>query len=141
MSIGLGVSTTYQARAVNLNQAEDTVLLEVYAVKPFTVIRYSVMADSANGLLAANELRLRKTTAAGATADIADTDLDVVSNRAQGVIVYKTLTTRVDVAAGETLIVASKVAAGGTSTGDVGLEVIEHPFSGSNIPAGSVAAA
>lgn len=141
MSIGLGVSTSYQARAANLNQAEDTVLLEVYAVKPFTVVRYSVMADSANGLLAANELRLRKTTAAGVTADIDDTDLDVASNRAQGVIVYKTLDARVDVAAGETLIVASKVAAGGTSTGDIGLEVIEYPFSGSNIPSTAVAAA
>lgn len=139
---GRGESTLFTARGVNLNQAEDTVLLAVYAARPMTVIRYGVMANSANGLLAANELRLRKTTAAGVTADLASTeDLDVASARARGVIVYKTLTTRIDLAAGDTLILASKVAAGGTSTGDVFIEAIEYPFAGSNIPSNAVAAA
>lgn len=141
MSIGLGVTETYQALSQNLNQAEDTALLTVYAVKPFVIQRYSVMADASEGLLAANELRLRKTTRGGTTADITGTDLDVAENRARGVIVYKDMTSRITIEAGETLIVASKVAAGATSTGDIGLEVVPLPFSGGNIPSDAVAAA
>jgi hypothetical protein len=132
------------ANSVNLNQAEDTVLLERYFPSGGVVRRYGVVADAAEGLLAANELRLRiaPATAPQTPADVATDDggnvcsLDVVSNRVAGVLVY--VDTQVTVEPGETVIVASKVAAGGTSTGNVILEFQEEPFNGSAIPSTAV---
>lgn len=130
--------------SVDLNVAEDTVLLERYFPSGGVVRRYGVVADSANGLLAANELRLRiaPATAPQTPVDVATDDggnicsLDVASARVAGVPVYVDL--KLTVAPGETVIVASKVAAGGTSTGNVFLEFAEEPFAGAAIPSTAV---
>lgn len=145
--MAMGFNAEYQreiVNSVNLNQAEDTVLLERYFPSGGIVRRYGVVGDSANGLLAANELRLRvaPATAPQTPADVDEDDggnicsLDVASNRSAGVIVY--VDTRITVAPGETVIVASKVAAGGTSTGNVFLEFSEEPFAGTSIPSTAV---
>jgi hypothetical protein len=132
------------ALSQNLNQAEDTVFIERYFPSGGFVRRYGVVGDASEGLLAANELRLRvaPATAPQTPADVATDDgdnivsLDVASNRVAGVIVYVDL--GLTVLPGETVIVASKVAAGGTSTGNVFLEFAEEPFNGAAIPTTAV---
>ena len=130
--------------SVNLNQAEDTVLLERYFPAGGFIRRYGVVGDASEGLLAVNELRLRvaPATAPQTPVDVATDDagnicsLDVASARSAGVIVYVDL--GLTVQPGETVIVASKVAAGGTSTGNVFLEFAEQPFNGTAIPSTAV---
>lgn len=130
--------------SVDLNQVEDTVFLERYFPSGGFVRRYGVVGDASQGLLAANELRLRvaPATAPQTPVDVETDDggnicsLDVAVNRAAGVIVYVDL--GLTVAPGETIFVASKVAAGGTSTGNVFLEFTEEPFNGSAIPSTAV---
>jgi hypothetical protein len=132
------------ANSVNLNQAEDTVLLERYFPSGGVVRRYGVVGDATEGLLAVNELRLRisPATAPQTPVDVATDDggnicsLDVASARVAGVLVYVDLQLTVD--PGETIIVASKVAAGGTSTGNVFLEFAEEPFNGNAKPTTAV---
>lgn len=145
MSTGLyGGYKRETANSVNLNQAEDTILLKRYFPSGGVVRRYGVVADSANGLLAVNELRLRiaPATAPQTPADVATDDggnicsLDVASARSAGVPIY--VNTQVTVDPGETVIIASKVAAGGTSTGNVWLDFEEEPFNGSAIPTTAV---
>lgn len=144
---GLKGNAAYDREIVNsvdLNVAEDTVLLERYFPSGGVVRRYGVVGDSANGLLAVNELRLRlaPATAPQTPVDVATDDggnicsLDVVSARAAGVAIYVDLQLTVD--PGETVIVASKVAAGAASTGNVFLEFAEEPFAGSAIPTTAV---
>lgn len=132
------------ANSVNLNQAEDTILLERYFPSGGVVRRYGVVGDAVEGLLAANELRLRvaPATAPQTPADVATDDggnicsLDVASARVAGVQVYVDLQLTID--PGETVIVASKVAAGGTSTGNVWLEFTEEPYAGTSKPSTAV---
>lgn len=132
------------ALSQNLNQAEDTVFIERYFPSGGRVRRYGVVGDTANGLLAANELRLRiaPADAPQTPVDVATDDggnvcsLDVASARSAGVLVY--VDTLVTVQPGETVIVASKVAAGGTSTGNVFLEFEEEPFAGPQVPSTAV---
>lgn len=132
------------ALSQNLNQAEDTVFIERYFPSGGRVRRYGVVGDASEGLLAANELRLRvaPATAPQTPVDVATDDggnicsLDVASARSAGVLVYVDL--QLTIEPGETVIVASKVAAGGTSTGNVFLEFEEQPFAGSSIPSTAV---
>jgi hypothetical protein len=132
------------SNSVNLNQAEDTVLLERYFPSGGFVRRYGVVGDASEGLLAANELRLRvaPATAPQTPADVATDDgdnivsLDVASARAAGVMVYVDL--GLTILPGETVIVASKVAAGATSTGNVFLEFQEEPFQVATTPTTAV---
>jgi hypothetical protein len=132
------------ALSQNLNQAEDTVFIEKYFPSGGFVRRYGVVGDASEGLLAVNELRLRvaPATAPQTPVDVATDDggnvcsLDVASARAAGVLVYVNL--GLTVLPGETVIVASKVAAGGTSTGNVFLEFVEEPFAGTSIPSTAV---
>jgi hypothetical protein len=132
------------ANSQNLDQAEDTVLLERYFPSGGFVRRFGVVGDASEGLLAANELRLRvaPATAPQTPVDVATDDggnicsLDVASARAAGVAVYVDL--GLTIAPGETVIVASKVAAGATSTGNVFLEFAEEPFNGSSVPSTAV---
>lgn len=142
-----GLHAAYErivANSQNLNQAEDTVFIERYFPAGGFVRRYGVVGDASEGLLAVNELRLRKAPATApqtpvdVTADDAGVspDLDVASARSAGVLVYKTL--GLTVAPGETIIVASKVSAGATSTGNVFLEFEEEPFAGAAIPTTAV---
>lgn len=136
-----------QAAAANLNQAEDTVLLAaIYFPAGGFLRRYSVVAEAAEGLLAVNELRIRSSVDGGATYVDRDTNddgsnavLDVASARARGVLVYKDV--GITVVPGTLVVVASKVAAGATSTGRVMLEYQIEPFNGANIPTTAVAAA
>lgn len=133
-----------QAAGANLNQAEDTALLAaVYFPAGGFIRRYGVVSEAAEGLLAVNELRLRRSVDGGANyADIATSDngdnaeLDVASARARGVPVYKDV--GVEIAPGTLVVVASKVAAGATSTGRVWMEYALAPFAGSNVPANAV---
>ena len=145
--MAMGFNAEYQrlvANSVDLDVAEDTVLLERYFPSGGVVRRYGVVADASEGLLAANELRLRvaPATAPQTPADVATDDggnvcsLDVVSARAAGVLVYVDL--QLTVEPGETVIVASKVAAGATSTGNVFLEFAEEPFNGAAKPSTAV---
>lgn len=145
MSINLQAGYVREvAHSQNLNQAEDTVLLERYFPSGGVVRRYGVVADASEGLLAANELRLRVAPASApqTPVDVATDDggnivsLDVASNRSAGVPVYVDL--RLTVEPGETVIVASKVAAGGTSTGNVWLEFEENPWQAYTRPSTAV---
>lgn len=125
----IGETKVEYAANANLNQAQNTALLTYIAMKPCVIQRFGVMANSANGLLAANELKVRVAPAVtGTAADSAVGTLDVAANRTRGVIVYKDAEARVEVAAGDTITVCSEVAAGGTSTGDVFLEIQELSF-------------
>ncbi len=147
--MAMGLNAQYrvdQVAGANLNQAEDTVLLSaIYFPAGGFIRRYGVVAEAAEGLLAPNELRLRSSTDGGATyADLATNDdgtnaeLDVVSARARGVPVYKDVGITVD--PNTLVVVASKVAAGGTSTGRVWIEYQTEPFNGTNIPTTAVEA-
>jgi hypothetical protein len=120
-------------------------LAAVYFPAGGFIRRFGVVAEAAEGLLAPNELRLRRSTDGGANyTDIstddsgANAELDVVSARARGVPVYKD--TGVTILPGTLVVVASKVAAGGTSTGRVWMEYAIEPFNGVNIPSNAVAA-
>jgi len=143
MSIGLGVTRTeYSANNLDFNQAAGTALFTIYAAKPMRVQRFGVISEAAQGLLAAMRLRLRRGTGGGGTvADIADTTLNPGGARARGVPVYKDMEDRIFINAGETLIVAVQVDAGGTSTGRAWIEFEEAPFNGANIPAAAIKSA
>lgn len=143
----MDIAGNYQrvvALSQNLNQAEDTIFIERYFPSGGLIRRYGVVGDASEGLLAVNELRLRvaPATAPQTPADVATDDggnicsLDVASARSAGVMVY--VDTQLTVSPGETVIVASKVAAGATSTGNVFLEFLEEPFNGGNKPTTAV---
>lgn len=135
-----------QVAGANLNQAEDTVLLAaIFFPSGGFIRRYGVVAEAAEGLLAPNELRIRSSVDGGANYTDRSTDdaggnaeLDVVAARARGVAVYKD--TAITIAPNTLVVVASKVAAGGTSTGRVWMEYAQYPFNGGNIPTTAVAA-
>jgi hypothetical protein len=135
-----------QVAAANLNQAEDTVLLAaIFFPAGGFIQRFGVVAEAAEGLLAPNELRLRSSVDGGATyVDRSTNDagenaeLDVVAARARGVDVYKDV--GMTIAPNTLVVVASKVAAGGTSTGRVWMEYALNPFNGGNIPTTAVEA-
>lgn len=119
----------------NLNQAENTVLLTYVASKPCIVQRFGVVANASEGLLAAMRLKMRLDPINGdAISDLSGMGtLNPGGAIAQGNGVYKNATDRVEVEAGDHITVAVDTAAGGTSTGDVFLEVEELPFAGSLI--------
>ena len=127
-------TVTVYAAAANLNQAQNTVLLTYKAMRPVRLHRFGVVADAAAGLLAPMDLKLRLTpVATGTAADITGAVLNgAVVARGSGLV--KTLATREEILnIGDTVTVAVETAAGGTSTGDVFLEVEPLPFQVANI--------
>lgn len=130
-------SKVVTATAQNLNGAANTALLTYVASKPIELRRFSVMADSANGLLAPMRLKLRHIPAStGTPADIAEAGiLDPGGALGQGQGVHKPVEDRIRIPAGDTVTVAVSTAAGGTSTGNVALEFMELPFSGELVDA------
>jgi len=127
-------TVTVVAAAANLNQAQNTVLLTLDLLRPARIHRFGVVADSANGLLAAGDLKLRKTPVlTGTIADIAGAVLNgQVKTRGLGLV--KTLTTReVFALAGDKVTLTVEVDAGGASTGHVFIEYEPQPFVVANI--------
>lgn len=121
------------AAGANLNQAQNTVLLTFIAAKPVRLHRFGVVANAAEGLLAASDLKLRRVpVATGTAADIAGAVLNGAV-KARGFGIAKTLTSREIIPAGDTVTVAVETAAGAASTGHVFLEVEELPFVGANV--------
>lgn len=143
MSIGLGVTKVVSATGANLNGAANTALLTYVASKPCRIQRFGVVANSANGLLAAMRLKMRKVPIKTGTA--ADLDgagvLDPDGAKDRGVLVYKNAEESVFIDAGDHVTVAVHTTAGGTSTGDVWLEVVELPFAGDLVPDDAVQSA
>lgn len=123
------------SNGVNFNQAQNTVLHTFTARGPSRIKRFGAIADSANGLLAAMDLKLRLVPqATGTAADIANTQLNgAVRARGQGI--YKSVgvagTPVADVQAGDEVTIAVETTAGAASTGDVWIEYEELPFVGS----------
>lgn len=138
----LGNTTVKGATGVNLNQSANTVLMTLVAHKPLLLQRFGVIADASEGLLAAMRLKMRKTTIAdGTVADLTGMGtLDPGGTKARGKGVYKDAEDYVRVDAGDKVTIAVDTSAGGTSTGDVFIEYIELPFSGSGIDAFSASA-
>lgn len=130
-----GLTKIAKAEAVNLNQAQNTALLTFTVIKPIRVQRFGVIADAAEGLLAANVLKLRQAPGeTGTAADITDETLTVGAVIARGSGAYKTVgSPRTQYSPGDQIIIAVETAAGGTSTGDVFIEYAELPFAGSLI--------
>lgn len=121
---------TAGAASANLNQAQNTVLLTYVAYRPVRLHRFGVISAAAEGLLAAMDLKLRLVPAAtGTAADISGAVLNGAA-KARGFGLMKTLTSRVEVQAGDTVTLAVETAAGAASTGHVFLEVEELPFAG-----------
>ena len=122
------------AVAANLNQAANTALLTFTVTKPVEIRRFGVVADSANGLLAASVLKMRKLPAAtGTAADVTGAVLTTGAVVARGFGIYRTLATRVTGVPGDKFTVAVSTDAGGASTGEVFIEYEELPFAGSPI--------
>lgn len=139
MALGDRVSRVAQALTVNLNQADNTVLLTFTASKPIMIQRFAVIANAAVGLLAPMVLKLRiLPIATGVVADLGLERLSKATASARGAGIFKDLETPVNgqrINAGDTVVVTSSVPAGGISTGDVSLEYWELPFAGSEIDA------
>lgn len=116
--------------AANLNQAQNTVLHTYRVLKPVRIHRFGVVADAAAGLLAPMDLKLRHIP--GTTGTAADITGAVLNGavKARGYGLVKTLETRVgaDYEPGDEIVIAVETAAGGTSTGDVWLELEPLPF-------------
>jgi len=127
-------TVTVYAAAANLNSAQNTALLTFKALRPVRLHRFGVVADAAAGLLAAMDLKLRKTpVATGTAADIAGAVLNG-QVKARGLGLVKTLASRETVIlAGDTVTLTVETAAGATSTGDVFLEYEPLPFQVKNI--------
>lgn len=115
--------------AANLNQAENTVLHTLRVMRPMRIHRFGVVADAAEGLLAASVLKLRKIpVGTGTAADITGAVLNsAVKTRGNGIC--KTLGTREDdFDIGDEVVIAVSTSAGAASTGDVFIEYEPLPF-------------
>lgn len=135
MSIRLGDTKVVTATAQNLNQAANTVLLTYVASKPCRLHRFGVVGDAAEGLLAAMRLKMRLVPIdTGVAEDLAAAGtLNPGEAKARGLGVYKDAEDNEVIDAGDTITVAIDTAAGGTSTGNVFLEIVELPFAGTEI--------
>ena len=142
MSIRLGDTKVVTATNQDLNGSANAALLTYVASKPCRLHRFGVVADADEGLLAAMRLKMRLTPVATGTA--ADIDEAGVLNPggavARGLGVYKDAEESKVIDAGDTITVAIDTAAGGTSTGNVFLEIVELPFAGTEIDAMSKSA-
>lgn len=122
------------AETVDLNQSSNTALLSFVAAKPIIIHRFGVVADSANGLLAATRLKMRETPIeTGTEADLSGTTLNPDGSVSRGNGVWKMPDSRIKVSAGDKVTVSVETAAGGTSTGLVFLEYEELPFAGTEV--------
>lgn len=111
----------------DLNGAPNAVLHTYVFAKPGIVRRFGVVADGAPGLLAPMRLKLRRSPAAtGTAADIPGTQLGGPA-RARGFGYVKTLGNREEFKPGDVVTVCIDVAAGGTSTGRVWVEIEPLP--------------
>jgi len=119
---------------VNLNQAQNTALVTFIAPSPVVITGFGAIADSANGLLAASVLKLRQAPAeTGTAADISDETLTFGAAAGRGEGYFKRASARIEVEAGDSIILASETAAGGTSTGNLWIEYEPQSFVGSLI--------
>lgn len=140
--MGLGTKVVGTSAAANLNQAQNTVLFTYVAPKPCTIVRYGAIAVT-GGILAAGNLKLRKNTLGvpGTFADIAGSATGTGHVRAIGQGIAKRVGAQVPeegysrytLNAGESVVIASEAAAGGTSTAQLFIEVVEHPFAGAQV--------
>lgn len=145
MSIGLGVTKVITAASANINSAA-AVLLTYYCSKPCVIQRFGAVGDTAAGIPAATRLKVRRTPiTTGAAADLpAAGVLNPGGLLARGVLVTKTptgTTAGVPISAGDILTVVVDTVAGAAATANVWLEIVELPFSGSNVPATAVKSA
>lgn len=135
MSMGYGDTKVVTETNVNLNGSENTALLTYVASKPCKLHRFGVVADASEGLLSAMRLKMRKIPITTGTAEDIDgagvLDPDGAKDRGKGV--YKDAEERVVIDAGDSVTIAIDTAAGGTSTGNVFLEIEELPFAGEEI--------
>lgn len=123
-----------QALNANLNQAQNTAVLTFTAPSPIIITGFGAMADSANGLLAAGVLKLRQAPAeTGTPADISNETLTFGANASRGTGYFKRASSRLEVEAGDDVIVAIETDSGGASTADLFLEYEPLPFVGSLI--------
>lgn len=142
MSYGMGVTKVVSAANANLNQAANTVLLTYVASKPCVIQRFGAVANSANGILTAARLKLRRVPiTTGTAADITGTVLNPGGTTGRGVLVYKDAPERVEITAGDHVTIAVSTDAGATCTADVWLEVVELPFAGYLVPSTAVKSA
>lgn len=122
------------AQAANFNQAANTVLHTLVANGPVVITGFGAVADSANGLLAASVLKLRKVPqATGTAADITGETLTVGAVVARGDGVFKRASSRIEIDAGDEVTLAVSTDAGAASTGDVWIEYEQQPFAGALI--------
>ena len=135
MSIGKGVTKTYEAQNQDLDSAAD--VLTIAATKPFTVVRIGTIQNNGNDPGTGYVLAADRRPTAGTDSDVnsrgARAELFTLSPSAalgQGNGVYADADDRYDVVPGEELVLEVKSAGASNANGHVFAEVIEHPFSG-----------
>ena len=126
--------TEYSANTLNFNQAANTVLATFFFPRRVTLIRYGIISEASEGLLTAGVLNLAIVNQGGATPVEITGNLLAHGVRARGIGVYKDLTTRQTLEAGELLQIRVDVDAAGTSTGRVWVEYEQDVFNGESIP-------
>lgn len=129
MSIGKGVTKTYNAVGQSLNSAAD--ILRVPIVKPVVVQRFGFIVDNGTDSGTSVIVSLDKRVDTGT--DTGRVELDTLQPAAtvtQGDGVYKDLAARQELVPGEELIFEVKTVAGVASTAIPFIEVIEYPFAG-----------
>lgn len=139
-----GFQGAYELRevaAANLNQAANTVLLSFYLPGGGAVRRYGVVAEAAQGLLAACVLKMSYSVDGGATFTDFATSTLTSGLRARGVPAYRTLNAVLSQAVPANALVAVRVStdAGGASTARIWVEVENAVYQPANIPATAIA--
>lgn len=111
--------------AANFNQAANTVLLSFYLPTGGAVRRYGVVAEAAQGLLAASVLKMSYSTDGGATYTDLTTSTLTPGTRARGVPVQRSLNSGTAQSIPANALVAVRVStdAGAASTGRIWVEI------------------
>lgn len=142
MGLGTKVFGSAGGSAVDLNQAQNTILIRFVAHKPIRLVRYGVMCVTGNIELA-GRLKLRRTTLADPTtfADISGSTGGLTADRPVGFGYYKNVGAQVsaasdsvfDIEAGVEVALAVEVDNGATGTAHAFIEYVERPFVGTPI--------